>query len=92
MRNVIFILLNVDTPAELRARFDKLHWTRIVAFQTRNPMVQVEDVVWKIIIIIIIIFITMMKAPSTSGAHRARSSLSSCQRSDPSSGGTDQAG
>ncbi|KAG5459824.1 MAG: sulfate adenylyltransferase, partial [Olpidium bornovanus] len=26
------------TPAELRAHFRKLHWTRVVAFQTRNPM------------------------------------------------------
>ena len=26
------------TPAELRAQFHKLGWTRIVAFQTRNPM------------------------------------------------------
>jgi sulfate adenylyltransferase len=26
------------TPAELRAHFKKLHWTRVVAFQTRNPM------------------------------------------------------
>lgn len=27
-----------ETPAEMRARFDKLGWRRIVAFQTRNPM------------------------------------------------------
>lgn len=26
------------TPGEVRARFDKLGWRRIVAFQTRNPM------------------------------------------------------
>ena len=26
------------TPAELRAEFQRLGWTRIVAFQTRNPM------------------------------------------------------
>ena len=26
------------TPAELRARFAKLGWSRVVAFQTRNPM------------------------------------------------------
>jgi sulfate adenylyltransferase len=27
-----------DTPAELRAFFAKLNWTKVVAFQTRNPM------------------------------------------------------
>lgn len=27
-----------STPAELRAQFTKLGWTRVVAFQTRNPM------------------------------------------------------
>ena len=32
------IELIIDTPAELRAHFKKLHWTRVVAFQTRNPM------------------------------------------------------
>ncbi|KAI8898177.1 sulfate adenylyltransferase [Globomyces pollinis-pini] len=26
------------TPAELRSKFNKLNWTRVVAFQTRNPM------------------------------------------------------
>ncbi|KAI9345660.1 sulfate adenylyltransferase [Obelidium mucronatum] len=29
---------NRYTPAELRAHFKKLNWTRVVAFQTRNPM------------------------------------------------------
>lgn len=27
-----------DTPHELRARFQKLGWRRVIAFQTRNPM------------------------------------------------------
>lgn len=26
------------TPGELRALFNKLHWSKVVAFQTRNPM------------------------------------------------------
>ncbi|KAJ3107819.1 Sulfate adenylyltransferase [Phlyctochytrium planicorne] len=29
---------NRNTPAELRNMFKKLNWTRVVAFQTRNPM------------------------------------------------------
>ena len=27
-----------DTPQELRDRFKKLGWRRVIAFQTRNPM------------------------------------------------------
>ncbi|MEL7058607.1 MAG: bifunctional sulfate adenylyltransferase/adenylylsulfate kinase [Acidobacteriota bacterium] len=30
------------TPAQLRARFEQLGWSRIVAFQTRNPMHRVH--------------------------------------------------
>ena len=34
----ILFMLPLDTPTELRAHFKKLSWTRVVAFQTRNPM------------------------------------------------------
>ncbi|RUS35260.1 sulfate adenylyltransferase [Jimgerdemannia flammicorona] len=33
-----FLPPSPDTPTELRAHFKKLSWTRVVAFQTRNPM------------------------------------------------------
>lgn len=36
--HVLIKLLEIDTPAELRAHFKKLAWRKVVAFQTRNPM------------------------------------------------------
>jgi sulfate adenylyltransferase len=36
-RHYDFVQLR-DTPAELRARFARLGWRRVVAFQTRNPL------------------------------------------------------
>lgn len=37
-RKLMNFLVKTDTPAELRAYFNKLSWSRVVAFQTRNPM------------------------------------------------------
>jgi sulfate adenylyltransferase len=37
-QNVRFSCACIDTPAETRNYFKKLNWTRVVAFQTRNPM------------------------------------------------------
>lgn len=34
------MLIRVDTPAELRTHFDKLGWTRVVAFQTRYVLLK----------------------------------------------------
>jgi len=36
--DLFFFCNHPDTPAEIRAYFQKLNWTRVVAFQTRNPM------------------------------------------------------
>jgi len=38
------------TPAETRAKFEKLGWTRIAAFQTRNPMHRSHEYLAKIAI------------------------------------------
>jgi sulfate adenylyltransferase len=38
LRHEKLIAFWTDTPAEIRLHFDKLGWTKVVAFQTRNPM------------------------------------------------------